>query len=52
MGGGIRNRWEDRIRKRIRNIVMGDPISKCVKSGAINYMKWEMIPLLDAAGEE
>ena len=39
-------------RLRIRNMVIGDPSSKCVKSGTINYMRWEMIPLLDAAGKK
>ena len=39
-------------RLRIRNMVIGDPSSKCVKSGTINYMRWEMIPLLDASREK
>ncbi len=29
-----------------------DPISKCIKSGTIKYMRWEMIPLLNAAGKK
>ena len=35
-----------------RTIMRGDPIPKSVKSGTINYMRWEMIPLLDAALKE
>lgn len=35
----------------VRYIMMGDPVSK-IKSGAVNYMRWEMIPVLDAAGKE
>ena len=32
--------------------MMGNPTSKCFKSRTINYMGWEMIPLLDATGKE
>ena len=32
--------------------MLGDPTSKCLKSGTINYMEWEMIPLLDAVGKK
>ena len=28
----------------IRKAMLGDPTSKCVKSGTICYMRWEMIP--------
>ena len=31
--------------------MIGDPTSKCLTSGDINYMRWEVIPLLDAAGK-
>ena len=37
---------------RIRKVMIGDPISKCVKSGTINYMWWEVIPRLDATGKK
>ena len=40
------------IHIRIRKVMIGDPTSKCLRSGNINYMRWEMIPLLEAAGKE
>ena len=42
----------DRMRVRIRREMFGDPNFKCIKSGAIDYMRWEVIPLLDAAGKK
>lgn len=46
--------WVINYGLRIRNsdVMRGDLISKRVKSGAINYMRSEMTPLLDATGEE
>ena len=33
-------------------IMRGDPTGESSKSGAVNYMRWKMIPLLDGAGEK
>lgn len=33
-------------------VMLGDPISISVKSGTINYMRWQMISLLDDVGKE
>lgn len=30
-----------------RKVMLGDPISISVKSGTFNYMRWQMISLLD-----
>ena len=41
------------IRIRIRKVMIGDPTSKCLNSRTNNnYMRWEMIPLLEAAGKK
>ena len=42
----------DRMGIRIRREMFGDPNFKSVKSGTVNYMRWEVIPLLDAAGKK
>ncbi len=36
----------------ITHKLIDDPISECIKSGTVNYMRREMIPVLDGAGKE
>ena len=47
-----RIRIGERIGIGVRIKVIGDSIAKGVQSGAINYMRWEAIPLLDGSGKE
>lgn len=48
-----RNRGRSRVRGRIKVIkmIMDDHIFKTTKSGTINCLRWEMLPLLGAAGQ-
>lgn len=34
------------------DILIGDSIPECGKSWVINFMRWEMIPLMNVVGEE